>query len=240
MNESRLERLLGMVQARHIDRSLPVPLLICLVCPEALDVDGAGVSLVTTTTHRSLGASDDIAKEIEATQAMVREGPCMEAIATRQPALEPDLGSRSALVRWPRFSPAVLDLGARAVYGFPLIVDSETIGALDLYSLEPRPLTHSEVDDALILADMAALAIKTSNHRDQSETLDLSGEPQQGWAHLAVVHHATGMTAVQLGISVDEAMLRLRAFVFAAERGMADVAGDIVNRRLRLEAWNHD
>ncbi len=68
----------------------------------------------------------------------------------------------------------------------------------------------------------------------------LAAEPERLWAHPAVVHHASGMTAVQLGISVDEAMLRLRAFAFAADRALVDVARDVVNRQLRLEAWNRD
>jgi hypothetical protein len=46
------------------------------------------------------------------------------------------------------------------------------------------------------------------------------------------------MTAVQLGITVDEALLRLRAFAFAVDRRIADVAGDVVNRRLHLEEWS--
>jgi GAF domain len=239
MNEARLERLLDLVQARHIDRSLPVPLRICLVCPEALAIDGAGVGLIAPGLHRSLGASDSIAEAIESAQANAREGPCIEACDTRQPAIEPDLGSRAARMRWPAFAPAALEFGARAVYGFPLMIDDAPIGALDLYSLEAHELSDTEVDDALILADMAALAIHSAEDPDRS-MLGLNAEPEQPWAHQAVVHHASGMTAVQLGIPVDEALLRLRAFAFAVDRALADVAGDIVHRRLRLEAWRHD
>lgn len=238
MNETRLQRLLDLVQARH--RSLPVPVRICLVCPEAIDIDGAGVSLIRADSHRSLGASDEIAKAIENVQVQTREGPCIEAIDTRRPAFEPDLDSHAARVRWPSFSSAALKFGARAVYGFPLIVDDQPIGALDLYSREAHHLSDGEVGDALILADMAALAIRSLEETDQRGWLGLNAEPEQPWAHQAVVHHASGMTAVQLGITVDEALLRLRAFAFAVDRAVADVAGDIVNRRLRLEAWNRD
>jgi GAF domain len=240
VNEARLERLLGLVQARHIDRSLPVPLRICVVCSEAMEVDGAGVALLTSRQHRSLGASDEISGAIESTQAKMREGPCVDAVDTGQPAFEHDLGSRAARTRWPSFAPAALEFGARAVFGFPLMVDDAPIGALDLYSREVHQLSDAEVDDALILADMAALAIRSSEDSDRSGVPGLNAEPEQPWAHQAVVHHASGMTAVQLGITVDEALLRLRAFAFAVDRGLADVAGDIVNRRLRLEAWNRD
>ena len=52
--------------------------------------------------------------------------------------------------------------------------------------------------------------------------------------HFAV-HNAAGMVAVQLGISVTEALIRLRAFAFSHDRLLADVAQDVVDRRLRLE-----
>jgi hypothetical protein len=43
-----------------------------------------------------------------------------------------------------------------------------------------------------------------------------------------------GMISVQEGISVTEALIRLRAFAFSHDRLLADVAEDIVARRLRL------
>ena len=49
-----------------------------------------------------------------------------------------------------------------------------------------------------------------------------------------VVHNAAGMVSVQEGISVTEALIRLRAFAFSHDRLLADVAEDIVARRLRL------
>jgi len=240
VNEARLERLLGLVQARHVDRALPIPSRICLVCREAMDVDGASVGLVSSGQHRSVGASDPIAEAIESTQMTTQEGPCIDAMDTGLPAIEIDLGSMAARQRWPAFAPAALSFGARSVYGFPLMVGNESIGALDLYSREVHLLSDSDVDDALILADMAALAIHGSDDSGQARELGLDAEPDQPWAHLAVVHHASGMTAVQLGISVEEALLRMRAFAFAVDRSLADIAGDIVGRRLRLEVWHRD
>jgi hypothetical protein len=42
------------------------------------------------------------------------------------------------------------------------------------------------------------------------------------------------MLTVQLGVSAAEALARLRAYAYAQDRRLADVAGDIVARRLRL------
>ena len=52
--------------------------------------------------------------------------------------------------------------------------------------------------------------------------------------HFAV-HDAAGMISVQLGISVTEALIRLRAYAFGSDRLITDVAQDVIARRLRLE-----
>jgi transcriptional regulator with GAF, ATPase, and Fis domain len=238
VDESRLERLLDLVQARHLDRSLPITARICMICSDALDVDGAGVSLLTGTEHRSISASDDVSEAIEAMQVATRQGPCIDACATRCPVMQADMLSPSADERWPLFSAGVRQLGVGAVFGFPLLVDRRPIGALDLYSRRPHALTDTDVIDALILADMAALAVTTAEICDVAVVT--TSEPEQDWGHPSIVHQASGMTSVQLGITVDEALLRLRAHAFAADRPLVDIATDIVSRRLRIEAWRRD
>jgi hypothetical protein len=42
------------------------------------------------------------------------------------------------------------------------------------------------------------------------------------------------MVFAQLGVSVTEPLIRLRASAFSNDRRLADVAGDVVARRLRL------
>jgi hypothetical protein len=52
------------------------------------------------------------------------------------------------------------------------------------------------------------------------------------------VHQAAGMVSVQLGIPLDDALARLRAFAFAAEESVSEVARRIVARELRLDGPN--
>ena len=42
------------------------------------------------------------------------------------------------------------------------------------------------------------------------------------------------MVSVQLGVGLAEALVRLRAHAYAGDRPLADVAADVVARRLRL------
>ena len=49
-----------------------------------------------------------------------------------------------------------------------------------------------------------------------------------------VVHQAAGMAMVQLGTSLPEALVRLRATAFAEGISINDLATDLVSRRRRL------
>jgi hypothetical protein len=52
--------------------------------------------------------------------------------------------------------------------------------------------------------------------------------------HRAEIDQATGILAVQLAVGIAEAFARLRAYAHTSDRRLADVASDIVARRLRL------
>ena len=46
---------------------------------------------------------------------------------------------------------------------------------------------------------------------------------------------AQGMVMIQLGVTLTEAMTRIRAYAYAENRPLSDVAADIVARRLRFD-----
>ncbi|KPI12010.1 GAF domain protein [Actinobacteria bacterium OK074] len=61
---------------------------------------------------------------------------------------------------------------------------------------------------------------------------------QPSGLHRAAVHQATGMISVQLGVSLEEALVRLRAHAYGSERPVGEVAQDVVARRLRFSDDN--
>jgi hypothetical protein len=62
----------------------------------------------------------------------------------------------------------------------------------------------------------------------------LDGQARDLALHRAEIDQATGMLMVQLGVPAAEAFARLRAYAYVQDRRLAEVAGDIVARRLRL------
>jgi hypothetical protein len=184
-----------------------------------------------------LVASDTTAERVEMLQISLAEGPCLEVMASFQPSLEPDLASPRAAGRWPSFARAALDEGIAATFAFPLITGGVAVGALDVYSKKRGDLAAPQVEDALVLADLAAIAVDQLDVGSSIDGVDLSTEPAEAWAYPGVVHNATGMVSAQLHIDVHEALVRLRAVAFVTERNVADIARDVVSRTLRIDAW---
>jgi GAF domain-containing protein len=203
------------------------------VAAEVTEMSGAGIMLVSGTAMQgSLCRTDRVSGILEDLQYDLGEGPCVDAHNLGTPVLEPDLAS-PATARWTAFSPRAVESGARAVFGFPVRVGAARLGALNLYSDRPGPLSEEQHADALVLADVAARAILTM--QAGAEPGELASELEADGNFQFVVHQAAGMVSVQLGISIGEAIVRLRAFAFRTDRLTADVARDVVSRRLRFD-----
>jgi len=236
MDQRRLERLL--TSLHNTDSSTSVLQRICVVCVDTTALDGVGVSRIVGGQHEMLAASDADAARVEMLQIELHQGPCLDVVASFRPSLEPDLTSPRAVDRWPGFARAALESGVAAAFAFPLMTGGVAIGALDVYSTRRGDMESDQVEDALLLADLAALAVDRLDTSTIVQGVELAAEPVEEWAHGAIVHNASGMVSEQLGVGVGEALLRLRAIAFATERRVAEVARDVVDRRMRIESWS--
>lgn len=199
-------------------------------------MDGAGVTVMVSPTVRdTVHATDRVAGELEEWQLAFGQGPCVDAFADGGPVLVVDLHSAYYSARWPAFTPAALDSGARAVFALPMQVGAIRLGVLDLYRTRPGPLSPHELADALAFADTVGMLLLHEAAGTQPDTADLAWQRDDPTAHQAQVHQATGMILVQLGVSAEAAFARLRAYAYAHDRRLGDVARDVVERRLRFE-----
>ena len=88
-----------------------------------------------------------------------------------------------------------------------------------------------------MLADTACALLLDAGQRDGSRP---NGHwPEQAGRHHPEVHQATGMIIVQLGVTAAVALIRLRAYAYAQDRRLRDVAADVVARRLRFDPDTH-
>ena len=193
---------------------------------------GVGVSLLSKGGDPiTVAASDEASVLVEELQFTLGEGPCMAAYASRSPVLVPDLRATAATT-WPGYAPAAHGHGVSAVFAFPLQRGAARLGALDVYRAETGGLSAETLSRALTFAEVAMLGILDAGSGVQvaADLLDDSEDNR------LEVYQAQGMAMVQLGVSAEEALARLRAFAYAHDRRLSDVARDIIARRLELES----
>jgi hypothetical protein len=185
--------------------------------------------------------TDPVCERLSELQLTLGEGPCHDVLASAAPVLTADLGEAESGRRWPAFTPEALGYGAGAVFVFPLVVGAIRAGVMGLYRRSAGPLADGQLGDLLILADAATLLLlDAANGGTRPANGDLDGRRLDGQSpdlamHRAEIDQATGMLTVQLGVPVAEAFARLRAYAYTEDRRLADVASDIVARRLRLD-----
>ncbi|MFJ2827820.1 ANTAR domain-containing protein [Streptomyces sp. NPDC087263] len=110
-------------------------------------------------------------------------------------------------------------------------------GVLDLYANVPTLLSAEELADALAFADLATL-LPLDARIDETGAAAGGPVPDHDFEdlgdHRAEIDQATGVLTAQPGVGIDEAFVRLRAYAHMQGRRLADVASDIVARRLRF------
>ena len=197
---------------------------------ELLGVTGVGLTLTDGLAHPESMVSSAGARRGDELQATTGEGPGVDAHRTGRHVLAGDLERD---VTWPAFGPAAVTAGIAAAFAFPLQVGALRLGSLNLYRERAGDLEAEQVADALVLADISLnllLSLQAQAPADELHHL-LQHQNDHGWE----VHQATGMIAVQLGATLMEASVRLRAHAFATSRPLGEVAADVVARRLVLD-----
>jgi GAF domain-containing protein len=217
--------------------------LICHACVVGSSADGAAMSVLTAGVHReTLSATDPTAATVEDLQFTLGEGACLEAASSGRAVLVPDLHDHPTTTRWPMFAAAVAEqTTVRALFAIPLQLGTINVGVLDLYRDTPGPLEGHELRDMSAAVDASTLLLLGAHMRaDGDGTADQGGRGRHEdggrvdglWDDRAEVHQATGMVLVQLGVPAQDAFVRLRAYAFAHQRPLGDVARDVVARRL--------
>ncbi|MDF3145216.1 MULTISPECIES: ANTAR domain-containing protein [unclassified Streptomyces] len=211
---------------------------VCAAAVAALPVGGAGLSAMSKAApSHPLCSTDDISEQLEELQLTLGEGPCVDAFVRGSAVLTPDLLTTELQHRWAVFADAALEAGARAVFSLPLQKGAIRPGVLDLYANIPTVLDTEELADALAFADLATLLLLDTRIDEAGAP---TGEPMADrsfedlGAYRAEIDQASGMLTAQLGVGIEEAFVRLRAYAYVQGRRLADVAADVVARRLRF------
>lgn len=192
---------------------------------------GAALSMSTAGgPHEPVFATDRRSDELEDLQATLGQGPSAEVIGGSGPVLEGELDGADALARWPEFTPTALARGVAAIFAVPIGVGAARLGALALYRDHRGALSSDQFDAVLLYADAVLMLALDERGGLAPGTVDLIGA---GFSERrAEIHQAVGMVSVQLGVSLTDALVTLRARAYAEGRTIAQVAADVIARRL--------
>jgi hypothetical protein len=239
MTADRAALLWGLVAEQAARRRGQVSAVdVCAAAVEALPVSGAWVIAqgIPGASH-VMCVTDEVGEQLAELQMTLGEGPCLDVVTSGSPVLVSDLDDGNAARRWPGFSPQACGASAAAIFAFPLQIGAIRAGALGLYRDKPGPLNSRQFSDALILADTAVVVLLESQHPNGTAATSgtgPNGQPPNLARHRAEIDQATGMVSEQLDVAIGEAFVRLRAYAYAQDRRLSEVARDIVARRLRL------
>lgn len=193
-------------------------------CVQLLSVAACGILLVDLRGDlRVIGSSSHSAELLDLFQVQNDEGPCLACYRTGESVSDAEL---SVSGPWPRFAELVRRHGFGAVYAVPLRAREVVFGALNLFAV--GPLSDDQLAIARALADAATIALLQSDPGDDAVVMTRR-------LHVAVetrvtVDQATGIVAQRFGLSVDEALVRLRSVAEGSSQRLVDVAGAVVAR----------
>jgi GAF domain-containing protein len=185
---------------------------------DVLPVEVAGVSLAdrqdqlrfAATSHVSTDLYDEAIRHLGHLQTTIGDRPSRDAYRTNEPVVVPDLTDAPD---WPAFCGALLAAGFRGAAGFPLAVEDQQLGSLDVYSTGRLELDEHDHTVARRLADVATGYIMGS--RRQTTADERPTALRHALSHPAIVEQAKGVLAGRHGISIDGA---LRAMLEDARR----------------------
>lgn len=203
--------------------------VLCRVMAEELALEGAVVTLMPSNdTHAISAASSGMSRHLEEAQFGLGEGPTYEAFTERRPVLIADLVGHGVR-RWPGWAPSALEAGVCAVYAFPLQVGASIFGVLTGYLASGPRLAAQRLETALVFAEVATELLLDGSMVAGADQLEPRLDATLGTdAH---IYQAQGKVMVELGVSLPEALARMRAHAWAAGQDLTDLAHEILEGR---------
>jgi len=174
-----------------------------------LGLCGGWVTMADDGRMRFLGAGSQALAELEHCHEQLHPFPCpcRDAYSTGEVVRVTDVRQEST--RWPQFSACATRLSIAGVASIPMRLTDQVIGALNLYSPEPRQWSDEDIATGGVLADMATSYIVNASKLRQQE--QLSEQLQEALDSRVVIEQAKGITAQQHAVTLDQAYQLMRS-----------------------------
>ncbi len=184
--------------------------------------DMACVTLIGPDGPTTAAFTDPAAPEIDTAQYATGRGPCLQAfeIGTVMRIDDTKLDER-----WPEFSAAALEHGVRSTLSLPLRTETESIGALNLYS---NSVDAFDGDEQVAAVFVAHAASTLANAQAYWAAHTLSQQLQEALTSRAVIEQAKGILMREQHCDADEAFEQLKRESQNTNRKLREVAQALV------------
>lgn len=202
-------------------------------CVDLVDVTAAGIMLADTNGElRHAASSNEKMRFVELLELQLEEGPCLDAFRTQTPVLcdSPE----HAAERWPRFEPSATENGFAAVAAVPMRLRNEVIGVMNLFSAKHGELSDEDVRVVQAMADIATIGIL--QERSIRDAHAFSTQLEIALDSRVVIEQAKGIVSERARTNVDQAFARIRGYARAHNRLLSEVAREIIDGTLDIEA----
>jgi len=195
-----------------------------------LDLCGSGVTMAEEGRLRFVTAVTQASGDLERIQEEQQAGPCRDAYETGEVVRVCDVRQESA--RWPEFSATAARVGVAGVAGIPMRLADQIIGALNLYSPQPREWSDEDIAVAGVLADVATSYVVNASKLRQQE--QLTEQLQEALESRVVIEQAKGITAHKHAVTIEQAYQLMRRHARSNNASLRLVAEAIVTVGLQV------
>ncbi len=115
----------------------------------------------------SVAGTSDLPHQLDQLQMLFNEGPCMDAALDEVIVRTDDFRTED---RWPKYSPAVVEIGVLSGVSFKLYTANRTAGALNLFAFKPHAFDGEAETIGTVLAAHAAAAILASREGEELQS----------------------------------------------------------------------
>ena len=191
---------------------------------ELFNVDGAGLMLIDPDQLlRNVADSDRRVDHLEELQIEHGEGPCIDAFEEKELVHAADLATEA---RWPKFSPAAIDRGLRAVLASPIPYNQMAIGVVTVFSTKVHPWSPEGELALVAFTDLAALTIANTMQSEQRG--ELAEQLQRALDARVVIEQAKGALVAREGIAAKDAFEQMRRRARAERRRVVEIAEEVM------------
>ncbi len=184
--------------------------------------DHASVSLLRNDRFTTLGASDDIASQVDRFEREANNGPCLDAIRDERVQHDPDIAHNPT---WPELAErALAETPVRSMLAFRLIHEDVKGGALNLFGDTPNGLDEDSIEQGAILASFASIAFAMAQERRRAANLTQALDSNRE------IGKAIGLLMAAHNVSSDQALEMLKHASQNMNRKLRDLAAEIVAR----------